>query len=125
MNPAIPAVPSDEPVWRVWKTLSGAAIKEAPVHKDGQLVGIISIDDLRVASRLNGGNNTVVYELLFRDPISIGPDMDVISAVQILIEKEISAVTVVDQSGKILGVFGVGEALKALNLIGLNRTGRI
>jgi arabinose-5-phosphate isomerase len=76
------------------------------VIEDGKLVGVISDGDLR---RLLERHGKEVFDLtasqcMTREPKTIGPDAFAIAALDIMEQKKITSLPVVDDTGYLLGV---------------------
>ena len=77
------------------------------------LVGIVTERDLmtRVLAKALDPARTLVADVMTRHPRCVGPDMKVADAVLIMIERGFRHLPIVADSGKILGVFSVRDAL--------------
>ncbi len=84
------------------------------IDKEGYLVGIITDGDIR--RQLNNSVNLLnktAKEIMTENPTSITPDKLAAEALQIMQDKEISDLPVVEQSGKPLGLVNFQDLLKA------------
>lgn len=77
------------------------------------LLGILTERDLmtRVVARALDTAKTTVSEVMTRNPHCVPPEMKVADAVLIMIERGFRHLPIVADSGKILGVFSVRDAL--------------
>jgi len=103
---SLPSVPPSTPVSGVIYEMSRKGLGMTTVTESGFLAGLISDGDLR---RLLERHGKEVFDLtaeqcMTRNPKSIGPDAFAISALDIMEEKKITSLPVVDDSGKLLGV---------------------
>jgi len=103
---AIPHVTPTTPISQVVYEMSRKGLGMTTVTNDGKLVGLISDGDLR---RLLERHGKDVFELtaggcMTREPQTIGPDTFAITALDILEQKKITSLPVVDDAGNLLGV---------------------
>jgi arabinose-5-phosphate isomerase len=76
------------------------------VEESGLLVGLISDGDLRRLLERYGKDvfDLTAEQCMTREPRTIGPDAFAISALNIMEEKKITSLPVVDGNGRLLGV---------------------
>ena len=103
---ALPCVSSSTPISQVIYEMSRKGLGMTTVIEDGRLLGLISDGDLR---RLLAQHGKEVFDLsaadcMTRDPKTIGPDAFAIAALDIMEQKKITSLPVVDDAGKLLGV---------------------
>jgi CBS domain-containing protein len=77
------------------------------------LLGILTERDLmtRVLAKALDPSKTLVSEVMTRNPRCVPPEMKVADAVLIMIERGFRHLPIVAESGKILGVFSVRDAM--------------
>lgn len=107
-------------------------IRLLPVTRKGKLVGVVTDRDVKRASA-SDATTLDVHELLYlistlsiknimtRDPITVGPDFTVEETAELLLEKKISGVPVVDKGGRLVGVItqsDIDRVLIALTGVG-------
>jgi CBS domain-containing protein len=92
------------------------------VDGDGRLLGIVTDRDIKRAlpSPLTGQlareeydavlDETELQKVMTRDPVSVSPDTTLSEAVQIMFEKKIGGLPVVEK-GKLVGIFTQTDAL--------------
>jgi len=110
-------------------------IRMLPVMGKGELVGILSDTDLKRASA-SDATMLDIHELLYliskikisdimtRNPITVPYDYTVEEAAQLLMERNISGVPVVDCDGKMVGIITRNDLFKILiSLSGLGKKG--
>ena len=110
-------------------------IRMLPVMGKGKLVGVVSDTDLKRASA-SDATMLDIHELLYliskikirdimtRDPITVPDDYTVEEAAQLLMERNISGVPVVDCGGKLVGIITRNDLFKILiSLSGLGKKG--
>jgi acetoin utilization protein AcuB len=110
-------------------------IRMLPVIGKGELVGVVSDTDLKRASA-SDATMLDIHELLYliskikisdimtRNPITVPYDYTVEEAAQLLMERNISGVPVVDCDGKLVGIITRNDLFKILiSLSGLGKKG--
>ena len=110
-------------------------IRMLPVMGKGKLVGVVSDTDLKRASA-SDATMLDIHELLYliskikirdimtRGPITVPDDYTVEEAAQLLMERNISGVPVVDCGGKLVGIITRNDLFKILiSLSGLGKKG--
>lgn len=103
---AIPRVGLNTPIGDVIYEMSRKALGMTTVTENGKLLGLISDGDLR---RLLEKHGKEVFDLtagdcMTRAPRTIGPDAFAIAALDIMEQKKITSLPVVDTEGTLLGV---------------------
>ncbi|MGA9567336.1 MAG: KpsF/GutQ family sugar-phosphate isomerase [Candidatus Korobacteraceae bacterium] len=103
---SLPTVAPSTPISQVIYEMSRKGLGMTTVVEDGRLLGVISDGDLR---RLLEHHGKEVFELsagqcMTQQPKTIGPDAYAIAALDIMEQKKITSLPVVDSSGRLLGV---------------------
>ncbi len=100
-------------------------IRHLPVVENGRLVGIVSQGDLRQAS-ITAAINSDSYELHFMlDRLTVGkimtrkvftvtPEAFIVHAVELMTEKKIAGLPVVEKDGSVVGIITESDLLKML-----------
>ncbi|HET9222634.1 MAG TPA: CBS domain-containing protein [Roseiflexaceae bacterium] len=99
-------------------------VRRLPVVKDGQLVGIVTLGDLRAAGPSAASTLSVyewralleqatVAECMTRDPITIAPDTPVLYAARQMLLHKISGLPVVED-GRVVGVITESDLFRLL-----------
>ncbi len=103
---SLPAVAPTAPITQVIYEMSRKGLGMTTVVEDGRLVGVISDGDLR---RLLEHHGKEVFDLsagqcMTEQPKTIDPDAYAIAALDVMEQKKITSLPVVDSSGRLLGV---------------------
>ena len=103
---AVPTVAPSTPISQVIYEMSRKGLGMTTVQRDGKLLGLISDGDLRRLLERHGKDvfDLTAGECMTRNPVTIGPDEFAITALNIMEQKKITSLPVVDESGKLLGV---------------------
>ncbi|MDY6879295.1 MAG: CBS and ACT domain-containing protein [Desulfatiglans sp.] len=125
----------DDSMQEATKLLKEHNIRMLPVMKKNKLVGIVTDRDIKEASA-SDATTLEIHELLYlvskirvkeimtKDPVTVSPDLTIEETAQILLDKKISGVPVMDQKGKIVGTITQTDIFKALiSLTGLAKRG--
>jgi acetoin utilization protein AcuB len=110
-------------------------IRLLPVLSKERLVGVVTDRDLKQASA-SDATTLDVHELLYlvskirvrdimtEDPVTVAPDLTVEETAELLLEKKISGVPVVDAAGRIVGVITQTDLFRVLiSLTGVKSRG--
>jgi acetoin utilization protein AcuB len=96
-------------------------IRQLPVIKDKELVGIITDRDIRSflsGSLMEGPEarekalNTKIGEIMTNNPITLSPEDDLEEAVELLIEEKIGGIPVVDEAEGLVGIVTYVDVLR-------------
>jgi arabinose-5-phosphate isomerase len=103
---AVPRVTSATPMTEVIYEMSRKALGMTTVVEGEKLVGLISDGDLRRLLERHGKHvlDLSAAECMTRLPKVVGPDVFAIAALDIMEQKKITSLPVVDDSGRLLGV---------------------
>jgi CBS domain-containing protein len=95
------------------ETLRANRISGTPVVKDGQMIGIISIEDL-IKALAAGEMDATVGEKMFSDPITIYADEPLIHAVSKFSQLRFGRFPVVNRERELVGVITEGDIVRAM-----------
>jgi CBS domain-containing protein len=105
----------DEPVLQAIRLMSEKGIGALPVMKDGQLQGILSERDYARKVILMGraSADTPVSQIMSKPVITITPDDTVHDCMEIMTNKRIRHLPVVDKN-RVVGMISIGDLVKAV-----------
>ena len=102
----VPRVNASAPMTEVIYEMSRKALGMTTVVEGEKLVGLISDGDLRRVLERHGRHavDLTAGECMTRSPRTVGPDVFAIAALDIMEQKKITSLPVVDDAGRLLGV---------------------
>jgi arabinose-5-phosphate isomerase len=102
----VPVVALSTPVGQVIYEMSRKGLGMTTVQQDGKLLGLISDGDLRRLLEHHGKDlfDLTAGECMTRGPVTIGPNEFAITALNVMEQKKITSLPVVDESGQLMGV---------------------
>jgi CBS domain-containing protein len=118
-------ISSDATVWAAAKLLRDLNIGFLPVCDQGRLVGVLTDRDIVVRAVAEGRDPvlTSVQEVMTPEVITCFADQSAEEAAQIMLERQIRRVLILDQDKKLVGVVSLGDlAVDALNQEQAGRT---
>ena len=125
MTPNPITIDADATVIEAIHLLKEKGIRRLPVTKHGKLVGLITE---RMLLTFSPGKSTSmdsweVHYLLAKTPVSaamnakpntVGPDTELAECAQLIHDRKLNGITVVDDGGKLVGILTTTNALEAL-----------
>jgi len=123
MTPNVISVKREDPLPDVHHLMTDKKIRRAPVMDKGKLVGMVTLGDVlkaepSAATTLSVWElNYVLYKLKIEKvmtpkPITISPDAFIGEAAQIMLEKKIGGLPVVETNGSVVGVITVSDIFR-------------
>lgn len=113
-RPEVFSVGPDDAVVEAIKLMASKEVGAVLVMQSGRLVGIVSERDYARKIVLHGRSSldTPVRDIMTCDVITVGPDHDVDSCMQVVTDRRIRHLPVMD-AGQVVGVVSIGDLVKA------------
>jgi acetoin utilization protein AcuB len=128
MTPNVVTIAPEDSMQHAIKIMKEKKIHMLPVVKGGKLVGVVSDSDLKKASA-SEASTLDMHELLYliskikvadimtRNPFTVRIDTTVEETAELLMEKKISGVPVVDDQGQVAGIITRDDLFVVLNAL--------
>ncbi len=115
MSTTLLTVEHDANIMDTFRLMKNNKIRRLPVMKDKRLIGIVTLGDIREARPSNASalsvweNNFLLMKLLVREvmtynPVSIAPTDTIQDAAQLMMERKIGGLPVVNEAGNLVGI---------------------
>lgn len=110
------SIGSDQTVATASNLMSQHHIRHLPILSGGKLEGVVSDRDIKMYSGLSGANpeRDQVIQILDRDVYTVSPSARLDEVAATMAERKLGSAVVMD-NGKVVGIFTVVDALKALS----------
>jgi len=125
MSSPVEAVPPTTPLSEAHQIMQEKNIRRLPVMIDNELVGIISLGDVREASPSDATTLSIwelnylwaqltVEKIMTRTVLTIHVDASLLQAAQMMLEHKISGLPVLDSGGKVVGVITESDIFRMI-----------
>lgn len=110
------SVDAEEPVLSAIQIMADRHVGALPVLRDGALVGVVSERDYARKVILLGRSSaeTEVWQIMSSPVVTVGPEDEVRHCMQVMTERRIRHLPVVDASGAMIGVISIGDLVRAV-----------
>jgi acetoin utilization protein AcuB len=99
------------------------SVRHLPVLDNGELIGIVTLGDLKQAIIASMIEHLKVDDVMVRDPVTITRETSLEKAARIIYEKQIGCLPVMED-GAIVGILTVNDILKAfIDIMGVLKSG--
>jgi acetoin utilization protein AcuB len=123
MTPDPVTLTEDDQVKTAVRHLLSSGIRHVPILRGDKLVGIVTDRDLRRAlPSIEAGasperyqafmEETALRDIMSSDPVTCGPDTDLVDAVEILVERKVGAIPVIED-GKLVAILTQIDVMRA------------
>lgn len=89
-------------------------IRHLPVQESGNLVGILTDRDIKLATSFSSVENLRVEDIMTLDPYTVKPQTPLDSVVLEMAEHKYGCAIVVQENGKVVGIFTAVDGLRVL-----------
>lgn len=126
MTSPVQTVTPETPISEAHQMMKEKKIRRLPVvDQHGKLIGIVTIGDIREASPSDATTLSIwelnylwaqltISKVMTRNPLTIRIDAPILDAAQIMLEKKISGLPVVDDDGKLVGILTESDIFRML-----------
>ena len=110
------SVEADQPVLAAIQIMADRHVGALPVMRGGQLVGVISERDYARKVTLLGRSSaeTEVWQIMSSPVVTVGPEDEVRHCMQVMTQRRIRHLPVVDQAGSMIGMVSIGDLVRAV-----------
>ena len=110
------SVDAEEPVLAAIQIMADRHVGALPVMRDGQLVGVISERDYARKVTLLGRSSaeTEVWQIMSSPVVTVGPEDGVRHCMQLMTDRRIRHLPVVDGTGSMIGMVSIGDLVRAV-----------
>ena len=118
-------VPPDTTLPAALRLMKEQGIRRLPVMENGQLVGMVTRGDLREADPSNMTslsswelndlrNNIKVGQIMTPNPLTISQEATLGQAAQVMLERKISGLPVVNEAGNLIGIITESDIFRMI-----------
>jgi len=110
------SVEAEEPVLAAIQIMADRHVGALPVLRDGQLVGLVSERDYARKVILLGRSSaeTEVWQIMSSPVVTVGPEDEVRHCMQVVTERRIRHLPVLDSAGSMVGMVSIGDLVRAV-----------
>lgn len=88
-------------------------VRHLPVQRGGELVGVLTDRDIKLASSFTHAQELVVEDAMTPDPFTVLPDAPADEVVSAMAEHKYGCAVVQQENGKVVGIFTAVDGLRA------------
>ena len=123
-SPVISVLP-ETPISEAHRLMKDHGIRRLPVVAHDQLVGIVTLGDVREASPSDASTLSIwelnylwaqlkIEQVMSRQVLTIAPEASVLDAAQIMLDQKVSGLPVVDAQGHLVGIITESDIFRML-----------
>lgn len=114
MTPMPQTIDADASIKLALSMMREFRIRHLPVVTTGDLVGILTDRDLKLAASFKGADEMKVEDVMTPEPYAVVPEAPLGVVVQEMAESKFGAAIVRQANGKIVGIFTANDGLRVL-----------
>lgn len=114
MTPMPHTIGEDISIKKALEMMRQHRIRHLPVLKGGELVGILTDRDLKLAASFKGSDEMKVEDVMTEAPYAVTPETELDRVVLTMAEYKYGCAVVEQANGKIVGIFTANDALRVL-----------
>lgn len=115
MTSDVLTVSPSETVARALEIIRSNNIRHLPVVEAGRLAGVVTDRDLRMAlGPGSDGEDVMVADVMTASPVTTTPDTPVEDAAELLVDRRIGCLPVLEDDGELVGILTESDLLRAL-----------
>ncbi len=99
---------------QAWETMFSNKIRHILVHKENDIVGIVSSRDLTTFSQASNFEELKVEDIMSKDIYTVSPETKLYEVALKMSKEKIGSAVIYDPTEKSLGIFTATDALNAL-----------
>jgi len=110
------SIGADDPILAAIQIMAERHVGALPVLREGRLAGIVSERDYARKVILLGrsSSETPVWQIMSAPVVTVGPDDGVRHCMEVMTERRIRHLPVVDGDGEMIGVVSIGDLVRAV-----------
>jgi CBS domain-containing protein len=110
------SIGADDPILAAIQIMAERHVGALPVLREGRLAGIVSERDYARKVILLGRSSaeTPVWQIMSAPVVTVGPDDGVRHCMEVMTERRIRHLPVVDDDGEMIGVVSIGDLVRAV-----------
>jgi len=115
MTPMPHTVGKDITIEKALDLMRDHRIRHLPVQEGGKLVGVLTDRDIKLAFSFANENGLQVGDIMTPDPYTVDPHAALDSTVLEMSEHKYGCAIVVQENGKVVGIFTAVDGLRVLS----------
>lgn len=102
------------PMQEAVKLMNSHGIRHLPVQDGGRLVGVLTDRDVKLASSFTDADKLRVEDVMTNDPYTTQPQSALDEVVDEMAEKKFGCAVVLQENGRVVGIFTANDGLRVL-----------